>query len=111
MLGLKASPWHHHAHESFKFLNVNNYFNTDVILGYVEVMKTVINRMKRDSKGDELDNFDCQLDCTCVSVSPEAKRGGQLLLELELQAIVSHPVWMLASELQSSARTVSALNH
>lgn len=30
--------------------------------------------------------------------------------ELELQAVVSYPVWVLGTELKSSARAVSALN-
>lgn len=63
----------------------------------------VVNRMNHDSKGGILDNFDCQLDYTCMLVSPEAKRGHQIFLKLELQAIVSHPMLILATRLQSSA--------
>jgi len=32
-------------------------------------------------------------------------------LELDLQAVVSHPVWMLGTELGYTARTVSTLYH
>lgn len=34
-----------------------------------------------------------------------------ILLELDFQAVVSHPMWMLGMELEFSARALCALNH
>lgn len=39
----------------------------------------------------------------------ETRRGHEIPLELEFQAVVSHPVWFLAKELCTSARPVSTL--
>ena len=49
------------------------------------------------------------LGCLCVCV-PSGSRGG-LCESLVLQAIVSHLIWVLKSELWSSTRAFGVLNH
>jgi len=47
----------------------------------------------------------------CVST---VALGGQkhcILLETELQVVLSHPKWMIRTELEASARAVTVLNH
>lgn len=52
--------------------------------------------------------------CPCVHMStPEhsaqrSRKGHQIFLELELQAIASHPLWMPGTKLRSSLRVVHA---
>lgn len=62
----------------------------------------------------------CTLMCSCLSIRRcmacmqelvEARRGHQILLELELQATVRCPLWVLRSESRSSPRAASVLHH
>lgn len=46
---------------------------------------------------------------TCVMCYEGQKRVPDLL-ELELQTVVSHPVWVLGTELRSSVRAAIVLN-
>jgi hypothetical protein len=46
--------------------------------------------------------------CTAMQV---LRRGQRSPLELELEGVVSHPLWMLGTELGTSARIEHALNH
>lgn len=48
----------------------------------------------------------CAHECVALRVL-----RSQISLELELEAVVSHPECVLGLELQSSAEAVSALNH
>lgn len=45
------------------------------------------------------------------AVPAKAKRGGQILVELELQEVVRLPVWVICVNLTSSARAVHALSY
>lgn len=45
-----------------------------------------------------------------IAVPIEAKRGHQTLLDLELQVVVNCPMFVLETELGSSASTVPGLN-
>jgi hypothetical protein len=47
--------------------------------------------------------------CKYVQVPKEAEASG--FLEMTLQAIVGHLIWMLGTKLGSSAREVGVLNH
>lgn len=46
-----------------------------------------------------------------VQVSVGALRDHQILLELELQEVVSCPTWVLQTELRSCGTRISTLNH
>jgi hypothetical protein len=49
--------------------------------------------------------------CVCVCVQyPKRPEEGIDLLELQLQKLVTHLIWMLGAELGSSVRAVYALN-
>lgn len=47
----------------------------------------------------------------CVLESTEARKGYQNPLNLELEVIVSYLIWVLETELQSSARIAKTRNH
>lgn len=48
--------------------------------------------------------------CTCVQL-PTEHRGIRSSLKLELEEVVSHPMWVMGTEFGTSLRTASALNH
>lgn len=52
----------------------------------------------------------CVFMYTVVQVSIEARRGRQISLELELQVVLSNPVWVLETQLRFFARVVGAIN-
>lgn len=55
----------------------------------------------------------CVLVCGCAYLSAvsTASRKGRQAPELELQVVVSHLTWVLETELRSSGRPASPLNH
>lgn len=55
----------------------------------------------------------CVSLCGCVHMSAASLRGRRqrLKVELETQAIMSHPAWVLDTKLLSSARAVTVLHH
>lgn len=46
--------------------------------------------------------------CMCEAVSAGACESQEMVLELELQAVVRHPAWMLGIRLGSRTRAASA---
>ena len=48
---------------------------------------------------------------TCVQVPTEAREEELDPLDLKLQVVVSHPMWVLGTELGSSGRAASSINH
>lgn len=49
--------------------------------------------------------------CVVCTISGEARRGGFYPLELALQAVVNHPVWVLGVMLRTSIRGADTLIH
>lgn len=47
----------------------------------------------------------------CMNAVPTEARKELDLLELKLKAFVSHPTWVLRTELRSSGRAAQALTH
>lgn len=48
--------------------------------------------------------------CACVQL-PTEHRGVRSSLKLELEEVVSHPMWVMGTEFGTSFRTACALNH
>lgn len=50
--------------------------------------------------------------CTmCVQLPEDSRRGRQIKMELELQAVSSYTKWMLRTEPRPSARAANAPNY
>lgn len=53
------------------------------------------------------------MSCVCVNVCnvvpTEARKGSWIPLQLELQKVISCPLWVLGTELRSPERAVCAL--
>lgn len=86
------------------------------------VAKVIFQMPPNFSKGNSFQRISWFFFCVCVSLSPcvcvcacthaptEAKRNTDTL-ELELQAFLSCPMWLLGSRLWSSDRAISVLDH
>ena len=49
--------------------------------------------------------------CVCVCVCLQKPKEGIRILKLGLQAVVSHQMWVLGTELWASGRAERSLNH